>query len=290
MIEVVKSWQTEGSHDSATEIYTVLGAASDQQARASVPAIERLTRYGSNPRLICRRRMARALGLEVWEVRVDYEAPSGDEDEEDRPATWRWSVAKLSEPIDRDIHRNPIVTSSFEAPDNPPQRQFSELVLTVRQQATAFDPEWALKYMDHINASAFRIAGKTIRPRCMLCESIIPDGEQYPGQAKVLVVCTFRLRGTGFKIRFVDQGNRTRTRSGDRVELITARDNEGQPVSRPILLNGQGGKLYKSDGSMDFGSGAGKPAGATIVKEQKAVFLEYDGYEEANFAAMGLKV
>jgi len=181
------------------------------------------------------------------------------------PPEENWYFATTNEPIDRDIEGNPLTNSAGESFDPPLTREFHDLVGRIIKNQVAYNPVMAYEYIGSINSDSFR----GFPPETVLCRVFTGDEVYTPYMKYYRVTYEFQVRFDGWKRRVLDQGFREYVGTGtDGAPLYKQfTDNEGNPLTEPTLLNGNGKKL--DDGA-------------------SAVFLEFDVRRKLPFSKLGL--
>ncbi len=178
----------------------------------------------------------------VFRVTVEYREIRNPLDE---PPIIEWLSASTMEPIDTDIDGNPILTSSDEPFDPPPTEEFYDLILRASYNVATFDPVGAADYKGAVNIDWFRGFAPGL---AKVKEYTSRQIRVITGNFYVAVAAEIHFRSTGWKRKFLDQGYRTKGDVVDDVQTYTQiTDTEGNMVTEPVLLDGNGQKLADGD-------------------------------------------
>lgn len=152
-----------------------------------------------------------------------------------------WRFALSNEPIDRDIVGNPLASSSGEAFDPQMTEDFYDLVLRYVRNEESYDKLLAAQYINAVNSDSFL----GFNPGQVRCN--IFDGEEARVSQNLFcrVTYEFQFRWDGWKRKITDQGFRikTGTDANGKPKYENILDDKGNPVSQPVLLDGQGQRL-----------------------------------------------
>lgn len=173
-------------------------------------------------------------GPKQWIVTVTYKSW---QDPLNAPWQVSWSFASSNEPIDRDINDKAITNSAYETYDPPISKEADDLILRISRNEAAFDPLAALDYKNSVNSDYFYGAGPGIAKLNLWTGDLQVGGPQ----AWYAVNYEIQFRQDGWKRRLLDQG--FRTFDADEGTYTTITDSEGNPMSEPTLLDGNGQKL-----------------------------------------------
>lgn len=186
-------------------------------------------------------------GLFVYTVTCHYSTiPLGTGGPAEDPLKQKPDVEFLSvtsnEQIDRDINNKPITNSSEESYDPPMTEEKDDGIIRFVRNERYFDEYQADEYRGAINNDTFcgRAAGLV---RCIRYDGnrvYKEDGSYYHR-----VTYEFQIRKDGWKRRVLDEGYREKTGTdGDgKPTYLEITDDNGQKVSQPVKLNGNGNKL-----------------------------------------------
>jgi hypothetical protein len=163
-----------------------------------------------------------------------------------------WEDGWTSEPIDRDIHGNPIVNAAGDVPDTQLTEDFPSDYLTIYRWESTYDIQKNFYYRNTLNGEQFTLGGKYIVfPGQCRCLSIKPAGP-YPISAEVIrIAYRFEFNGglkldggdglwDGFKKRFLNQGRQgwwKDTSDSDKPKKGRILTSKGEPVTSNERLN-----------------------------------------------------
>lgn len=196
-----------------------------------------------------------------WSVEVEYgpirpgeSSPLLEEPEVD------WGLAAYQRIADADRDGNPIVNSAGDPYDPPLTRDDSRPLLTIVRNEATYSPLLADAYRDTVNlATFFGAPAGTVK-----CKSITAKRAWSPlvaGGFYWVVTYLFEFNRDGWTSRPLDIGYRRLDGANRRQILI-----DGQPATSPVPLDGAGGVLTPGD---------------------PPVFLAFELYPEADYAAFG---
>jgi hypothetical protein len=204
-----------------------------------------------------------------------------------------WGFATSAEAIDRDNQGKPITNSADETPDPPFVEDFSEIVMRIAVNWAKFEPLLAADYMNAVNSDFFYgFPPKT-------CKLMIFDGEPVRAAELYYYAVTIEIHIrydvenellSGWQKRFMDEGFRVIKRDdngnilhdddvvdgegnvttrGKKIayEILTG-DDKVTPLSQPVKLDGEGGKLEEG---------------------KDPVFLEYETFKLRPFDVLGIR-
>ena len=287
--------------ETASLIWDVDGTDNSLLARTAPGIPQRLQRHPSNYKLVADVISPSAVGPKSWSVRVDYITPAGTEfgfDEAqdvdptlDDPPEVEFQIGNKSVMIDRDIHGNPLVTSCYTPYDPHQTRDITTMFATYRRTESTFNVKQALEYSNSVNTDRFNFLGfNTFEPGEVKCISIQPAGVIRKADERLRMEYTFEFSelidlGSGqkdgaYNLRVKDEGVYTTTGTGGNPVLV--KDDEGNQMIEPVLLNGKGGEFGTSDG-------AGTPAGALVDMEQEAAYLVWENYKKKPFGILRIE-
>jgi len=217
-------------------------------------------------------------GRTWWQITCDYsneydiyENPLND------PAKTSWSTETFQTPVWRDIHGNAIVNSAGDPFDPPADKDDSRWTSVTRKNVANIVPPWIFAYQDGVNSDSYQIDGKTIDvgEAKISAINLSEPQERNDIEYRVLTV-TIHYRGegddsgsgssasvssaygtggggdefepwdlvlqdVGFR-EIDDSGSGSGSGAGDGMRNIT-NDDDGQEVSGPVPLDGEGHKL-----------------------------------------------
>ncbi len=180
-----------------------------------------------------------------------------------------WTSLSSSENIDSDIDGKPIINSAGETFTDPIQEDYYDLVLTYSDNQLSFDPVAARAYQGTINSDTFlNFPVKTVRcTKYTATRQRIAD--TYYWQRDLEFVMRYdpnNALANGWVRRLMDKGYNKLTTGGVR-EVI--KDTNGDAMSEPTLLNGEGGVLTDT---------------------ANPVFLNYNTKAAKSFAALNVNI
>jgi len=250
----------EGQH-SATRAWTVLCDDHENDTSITAKQAEGIPRYqDSHPNDPFLRvqtiRSKRSGSSLLFEVTVTYgqldpgEGGGDNSNPLDSGPVRRWSFASRSEPVDVTDGGKPIVNSAGESFDPPVCEEKYDLVLTITRNQATFDEKAYEEYRGATNKEPFM--GFEVG-ECMMANI---SGEEVVQGDFIYWRVTFEIHirreataeGTiigGWKRRVLDQGFRTFFENDDDGKPIYTNilDSNGQPITAPALLDGDGQKL-----------------------------------------------
>jgi hypothetical protein len=220
-----------------------------------------------------------------FEVAVSYESPPYKEPDENgqeqgpltQPTQINYFSITSEEAIEDDITGKPIVTKNGE-PIEGLTRPISDLGIRLQKNFASFDPATFYLYSDCVNSDTFL----GFPPGTLRIASIQADEQFYtdeegneiiyfniqveiharkPYQVPAAKSWYKRVRHEGYYIKESNSSNKS----------VRALDNEGMPVSKPVLLDDKGFQLPI-------------PANALTVT---ADYLLFEVFEQISFASMG---
>lgn len=184
-----------------------------------------------------------------------------------KPWEVEWGFVATNEPIDRDIHGNPIRNSIGETFDPPIMREFSDLLLTIRRNEADFNYARAADYKDAVNDDFFY----GFAPGCVRCVN-------YSGRRAFTgvifywqVTYAFHIRRGSWLRRILDEGYKTKKMVEDVEKTVKIEDDEGNIVSQPWPLNGNGYRVESE-----------------LINLLWAFWLEFEIYHLLPFSVLGL--
>ena len=288
---VTESWQGQRGEegiDSAdrTRVYTVEFDGDDdpiQRPRLAYTANDGTTRspnryetLPNSPWYYVHHKAIRCLGPCLYEVTVYYTVrfARGSEDKYDptvsplaQPWDVEWGFASSREAIDRDVYGHPIVNSAGESFDPAITTEVRDLVLRIVRNQGAYDPILAHDYVSRSAVNLDEFWG--FAPGIVKCLKIKANSQRTGDLWFWRVRYEFAMRADGWLRRILDQGFReftgTDANGKPTYELIT--DDNGYPVTQPVLLDGNGNKQAEA---------------------ADAVFLEHQVHPGKQFSLLGL--
>ncbi len=188
-----------------------------------------------------------------------------------------WTFATSEEPIDRDINGKPILNSAQESFDPPISQSKDDLVLRYVRNERFFNPRFAMRFKGAVNSSTFL----GVSPGLVKCT--VFDGDKvYDNEFSDYFVVTyefqFRLgmvagKQYGWLRRILDQGFRELLGKNEDGTPIweNIKDNAGNPLSEPALLNGSGREL-------------------ALQTPPKGHFLKFQTHHKQPFSALNIRI
>jgi hypothetical protein len=192
-----------------------------------------------------------------WKVVCDYSSETDDPEREEgagedargdddkkkdnpllRPAEVEWGAVDYQRVVDRDINGDPIVNSAGARFDPPVEEDDSRLVLKVQRNEASFNVSLAQQYTNALNSDSF-LGGD---PYTWLCKAFTGTRKVEDGIVYWSVQYEFHYRSDTW-FRFVlDQGFYEQ-HAGTDGKPRAFKDNTGQLLSEPLLLDGYGRRL-----------------------------------------------
>jgi hypothetical protein len=210
------------------------------------------------------------------------------------PPTYQPDLTLVTEPVDRDIHGNPIVNSAMDPFQQNPSKQLVDVHYTYKRWEKSFNGPFALNFMGKVNADQFNMPGfGTVDPGQALCLRIAPASEYDRNTKAVQNVYSFHIREDGFKTRILDKGRRGFYQGGtDTIYTKNSSGKAGDPVSDDVLLDfgvpfNQDNYVIGKEANAPFRSDE-LPSEVEQDREELAIFLRYEIYKKVAFAAMNL--
>ena len=225
---------------------TTAAALSPAAIAMGVPA--RYDIYPGQPWLFADHRHAVRVNPLHVKVTVDYLSV---EDPLNADPEYSWDFVVSQEPVDRDNSDNPIANSADEPVDPPITEPVYDMVLRYRDNIASFSPSLAEGFIGAVNTDSFLgyTAGKvkctkhTGTPaRAAANPTYLPTGKYFVRDME------FIFRSDSWQRKFLDEGFRTKTGTdGDgKPTYAIMKDEDDNPLSLPVKLNGSGVKLSAS--------------------------------------------
>ncbi len=191
-----------------------------------------------------------------------------------------WTFVTTDEPVDKDINGKAILNSALEPFDPPITKPVHDLALQYTRNERRYNQMTALKYKGKINSNTFLDAP----PGTVMCTVFDADkiyDEKYGDYYRVTYEFQFRLEEVGgkkwgWRRRILDAGFRELVEIADTTgepHWENIKDEDGNPVSQPVPLDGDGMKLHPT--------GKWPPDG---------YFLEFELHEKVSFSPLNIKV
>ncbi|MCP4711597.1 MAG: hypothetical protein GY869_23510, partial [Planctomycetes bacterium] len=167
------------------------------------------------------------------------------EDPTVKPTKISMTFSSSNEPIDKDNQGDPILMSNDEAPDPPLTKDVDDQVYRFEFSRASFDDGLAAAYNGAINSDAWQ--GFTADKCKVITFSGTPAhvGDYHYYDVVIEIQIRDELDGDNWMRRFVDQGYREKSTDSETGETTynTIVGEDGNPLSQPTLLDGDGCKL-----------------------------------------------
>lgn len=257
-------------------------------------------------------------GLVERKITVSYEFGNftGTPDPLQQKSKLRILSGSTTEPIDRDIHGNPLLNSAGDPPNPKPTRFIRNIGFEVTRYESQFNFANAFSYQDTCNSDTVQVGAiGSFAPGTLLCESVQAPEQFDFDAAYIKMVYVFRAR-RGFaivdglwdswKIRFLDQGRRSwyhdpaddKARPG---QIFIKDGSQYRAVTSDVLLNGRGqflpdhGGFSVTDQHYTGVNADPLPSQGTPVEQDSedgskilAWYLVFDNYESKALNALNL--
>lgn len=194
--------------------------------------------------LFCKSKDCTPTGPHSFKVTCNFESI---QDPVNQPVKISMSFATSTEAIDKDYEGNPILMSNGETPDPPISREVHDQVYRYEFNDWNFDDVLAAQYQGAINSDAFKPHpnAKLFQPdQCKIITftgNPVKEGLLEYFSCVIEIQVRDQLDGDTWKRRILDQGYRELNDDGD--AYITIVDDNGNPLSQPSLLDGEGRAL-----------------------------------------------
>ncbi|MBX3435553.1 MAG: hypothetical protein KF847_19725 [Pirellulales bacterium] len=217
----------------------------------------------------------------LFEVTVRYEQVQsqgqGQSDDTSDPLSLppeiEYGEDVITEPVDEDSAGVPILNSSHEVYNPPLTRDFSDLVILISRNVLFFDTVWWDARRNSVNAGNVTIDGTTYAPGTLRLRSVTAKRIKAGSLTYYALRMEILARVDGHKRRVLDAGYREWIMSDvdGRPVYRNITDDDGNPVTAPVPLDGTGGALASQ-----------APTSAAYV------WNEYDLYPTSNFSDLPL--
>jgi hypothetical protein len=207
-----------------------------------------------NAWLIVVRRSYTALSPCVFDFEIEYSNRPGRSDFDsaaeafvnplDQPWDIEWFTSTISDRIDEDIHGNPIVNVNREPPDPPLQEEFACEGVRVGTAVSFWNHQFMAQYINAINSDYFW----GYPPGQALCTQVGARRMRQGWLFYWAANCEILFNPLGWKRRVMQMGYRCRdwvSEPGYDSKMTSARDDDGNLVSQPVLLDDLGFKLVE---------------------------------------------
>jgi hypothetical protein len=198
-----------------------------------------------------------------WVVTVEYgpyDPTQFPENPLSHPLKISWGGSRFERVVYEDKDGNAVTNSAGDYFDPPVMADDSRPTLRITRNEQTYDPTYANTWKDTVNADIFwGFAVHTVK-------LALPTGDlEYNPVCGFYYVVTyeFEVNLKGWRKEILDQGMRQIV-AGKKQKIL---DDQGEDISSPALLDGNGAKLATG----------GTPAMITV-----------EVYQEANFSALGL--
>lgn len=208
----------------------------------------------------------------TWVVTASYSSAMEESDTEEDPLNRRWEKGYSSEQYQRvaarDIDENPIQNSALEDFVTPVEIEDSRPQLVIKRNEKHFDVNLAVEYQDAVNSDSFFGADPgTAKIKSIAANEKVENLTTGPF-VFYEVTYTIQFKREGWKLNVLDQGLTKLVDDGSGgLVKEKIKDKNGQPVTKPVLLDGEGGELGDGD---------------------DPVFIEYSVYKEKPFKRLNL--
>lgn len=210
----------------------------------------------------------------LWKVTGEYSSDKDKRDTEEEaienPLLRHWDVSWSTETYQRvatkDIDGAPIHNAADEDFIDPAEVERSRLQLTIRRNEKYFDAQKMLSYVDTVNKRKFYGSEpQTAKIKSITASEKVENTTDGPFRYYE-VTYTIQFREDGWLLSLLNQGLRRKIGDGVYAKL---KDQEGQPLTKPVLLN--------EDGDDVLGDG------------EEPVFIDFQVYKEKDFGALNLE-
>lgn len=164
----------------------------------------------------------------------------------EQPTIIEWLSASVIENVDIATNGDPIRNSSDELFDPPHTEEFDDLLLRGVYNVAVFNPIGAANYKGAINTDFFL----GFNPgQAKVITYVSREIRAITGNFYVEVTVEIQFRQTGWKRKFVDEGYRIKTGvdSDGKPTYEEIKDDDGNPITEPVFLDGSGAKLDDGD-------------------------------------------
>lgn len=184
----------------------------------------------------------------IWQAKCEYSTEPITQSERERaeqpiPTERRvkisWSAASYDKVVVKDIDDKAVVNSAGDYYDPPPAVPWERLSFHFRKNFTTPDP-WILQYLNSVNSTDISILGIPIAAG--MARFTQPSGgeeQEENGQIYHETTWTIEADVNTWQLELLDEGFREISDT-DRVNIT---DDDGNPITSPVLLDGAGAKL-----------------------------------------------
>lgn len=183
-----------------------------------------------------------------------------------RPATRRWSTTQYRVAVEKDTAGEAVVNSAGDYYDPPPEKDSSRWHVNITKNVSSVPP-YIIDYQDAINDEEIEIGGLTIPAKVAKIQAIeISDLMTENNVTFYQFSYTIEFNKDTWVLSLLQQGLRQK-KSGDATVRIPCEDDNGDPVTSPVLLDADGYQL--ADPAVSNG-----------------VYVDHDVYEEKDFSVL----
>jgi hypothetical protein len=201
----------------------------------------------------------------TWIIIADYgpyDPTQFPENPLNHPIKITFGANRFEKPAEEDVDGNAVLNSAGDYFDPAATMDDSRSTLRVVRNEQYYDERYATVWRDKVNESNWNgYAPGTVKILPITSEM------EYSGVCGFYYVVQyeFEINSDGWKKRILDQGLRVLDSGTGNQKL--AHDENGQPATSPVLLDGNGGQLEVGD---------------------SPVYLEYQVYQEIDFGPLNL--
>lgn len=213
-------------------VLAVTSVAPIGSAHPFIPSIflEKLTPSGTESRL-------------EWVVTGEYSPLiiSGATNPLEEPTVVSWGSKTYTVAAVKDKDGNPVVNSAGQPFDPPATREEHVIVATITYNSKEYDPTIATQYEDTVNEEATVIGTLNVEARAARIAEIGADPAYFGTVPYWQVAITAEIKAGLWDRDFLDYGIfQLVPGTNDKVRMRT---DDGEEVTEPILLDGEGHKL-----------------------------------------------
>lgn len=211
----------------------------------------------------------------VWEATLTYSSEPIDQEREERDLqpnpllrrrTLEWTTNQYREGVLKDRDNKAVVNSAGDFFDPPPEKDASYWVASISKNVAQV-PAFMAEVDNPINEDDVDLGGITWPAGTFRLSNLrISDEQKENGYSFFVLSYQLEYRKAGWALKIPDNGMREKD-PGDSTKRIHIKDDNEEPVTSPVLLDGSGNRL--ADPSPD-----------------NAVNLTFDIYEELDFTTV----
>jgi len=180
-----------------------------------------------------------------------------------RPPQISWSSVSYEEDFIKDITGKAVLNSAGDYFEPPAKVQRSRWQVTYSKNVAGV-PLWIFNYIDAINSDSFNLDGVSVPRACAFLESVQISPVKIENNYSFReLTMSFLLQGYSWQPMILDQGLYEKDENGQRKRIRIG----GEPVSDPVLLDGNGKPLQDPSPS-------------------SARFLPFKAYKELPFSSI----